>query len=242
MNTQVISQLAPNGVLRAGINMSNFLLVTDQSPQGEPVGVSPDVAMKLAEILNVDCELIPYPGPGELADAIADHAWDIGNIAAETERAKSIRFSSPYCEIQATYLLPPDSAIDSIDGVDRPGHRIVVKQRSAYDLWLTENTKHAEIIRVANVNEAYERFDSDKLDALAGLRPKLLEQQALMPGSILLDESFTAVQQCIGCAHGKPEAADFINSQIRSWIGDGFIQGLIDKHGVNKKLAVASLA
>ena len=34
-SSQVISELAPTGVLRAAINMGNFLLVTGKTPSGE---------------------------------------------------------------------------------------------------------------------------------------------------------------------------------------------------------------
>src|SRR5262249_43539068 len=44
---QVVSELAPTGVLRAGINMSNFLLVTGKSDAGDPQGVAPDVAAEI---------------------------------------------------------------------------------------------------------------------------------------------------------------------------------------------------
>ena len=241
MNSLVVSQLAASGVLRAGINMSNFLLVTNKDENGQPIGVSPDIAHELAALLGVETQLVTYPGPGELADGIASDAWDIGNIAAEAERAKTIQFSIPYCEIQATYLLPKGTAIKSIAEVDVPGNRIAVKQRSAYDLWLTENLRHATLLRTDSIDSSYELFVNDNLEALAGLRPKLIEQQAQLDGSRLLDESFTSVQQSVGCAHGKPEAAQFLNEQIRQWIANGYIQSLIDKHGVSGKLSVASL-
>ena len=240
MKRSVVSQLAPTGVLRAGINMSNFLLVTDKAEDGLPIGVSPDIAHELASLLGVDAQLISYPGPGEVADGIASDAWDIGNIAAEAERAKTIQFSIPYCEIQATYLLPAGSAIKAIAEVDSPGNRIVVKQRSAYDLWLTENLNQATLVRTDSVDSAFKLFVSEGLEVMAGLRPKLIEQQAQLEGSTLLDESFTAVQQSIGCAYGKAEAIQFLNEQIKQWIDNGFIQSLIDKHGVSGKLSVAS--
>ena len=34
----VLAELAPSGVLRAGINLSNFLLVSGKSATGEPEG------------------------------------------------------------------------------------------------------------------------------------------------------------------------------------------------------------
>ena len=47
MLEQARAELAPTGVLRAGINMSNFLLVTGRTPEGDPDGVSPDMASRL---------------------------------------------------------------------------------------------------------------------------------------------------------------------------------------------------
>ena len=81
MIENVIKQLAPKGYLRAAINLSNFLLVTGKESNGDPQGVSPDMAKALANELNVDIKLITFNRPGELADAISEDAWDIGNIA-----------------------------------------------------------------------------------------------------------------------------------------------------------------
>ena len=43
MNT-ILQQLAPGGTLRAAINLSNFLLVSGQSPDGDWQGVAPEMA------------------------------------------------------------------------------------------------------------------------------------------------------------------------------------------------------
>ena len=48
MDNKIQKELASNGILRAAINMSNFLLVTDKTKDGTPIGVSPDMAKKLA--------------------------------------------------------------------------------------------------------------------------------------------------------------------------------------------------
>ena len=53
MNEKVIAELAPNGVMRAGINMSNPLLVTGRTPNDDPAGVSPDMAAAIADRLAV---------------------------------------------------------------------------------------------------------------------------------------------------------------------------------------------
>ena len=38
MLAEIVEELAPTGVLRAAINMSNFLLVTGKTDDGDPVG------------------------------------------------------------------------------------------------------------------------------------------------------------------------------------------------------------
>ena len=114
----VIAELAPTGVLRAGINLSNFLLVTGRGPAGEPKGVSPDLARAIADRLGVSVRHVPYPRPGELADA---GVWDIGLIGAEPQRAEKIAFTAAYAEIEAAWLVPAGSPITTIAEVDRPG-------------------------------------------------------------------------------------------------------------------------
>ena len=78
MNPEIRSELAPSGVLRAGINLANFLLVTGRGPEGEPQGVAPDMAAAIAARLGVDVAYVPFATPSELADAATDDAWDVG--------------------------------------------------------------------------------------------------------------------------------------------------------------------
>ena len=70
MTPEIIAQLAPHGTLRAGINLSNFLLVTGRDAFGSPEGVSPDMARALAERLGVPLRLVPFASPGLVADAV----------------------------------------------------------------------------------------------------------------------------------------------------------------------------
>ena len=174
MIENVIKQLAPKGYLRAAINLSNFLLVTGKESNGDPQGVSPDMAKALANELNVDIKLITFNRPGELADAILEDAWDIGNIANEPERAKSITFSLPYTTIESTFLIRNGLNINSLQDVDKKGIKIAVAERSAYDLWLTENIKNADLIRAKSIDESFSVFQENKYEVLAGLMATLV--------------------------------------------------------------------
>src|SRR5258707_3668781 len=148
MLAEIVAELAPTGVLRAGINLGNFLLVTGRSATGDPEGVSPSIAKAVADRLGVPVRYVPFAKPGPLADAVDDNVWDIGLIGAEPQRAEKIAFTAAYTEIEATYLVPAGSPITQISQVDRPGVRIAVTARAAYDLWLERNIKHATVLRV----------------------------------------------------------------------------------------------
>src|ERR1700733_13390516 len=124
MSPDVVSELAPTGVLRAGINLSNFLLVTGKSPAGDPEGVSPDMAREVARRLGVPVKYVPFKTPGELADAAGSGVWDIGLIGAEPQRAETIAFTAAYAEIEATYLVPAHSPLNTIADIDAEGVRI----------------------------------------------------------------------------------------------------------------------
>ena len=237
--SDVVSELAPNGTLRAGVNLSNFLLVTGKTETGDPLGVSPDMARAIAERLGTEVAYVTFASPGELADAAGKDLWDIGLIAAEPARAEHIAFSPAYVEIEATYLVPEGSALGEIDEVDRDGVRIAVSARSAYDLYLTRNLKHAELVRATGLAAAGELFVAEKLDALAGLRPGLLADIEAMPGARILDGRFTAVQQAVGTAKANAAGAAFLRDFVEESKASGLVASLIERHGVSGRLLVA---
>jgi polar amino acid transport system substrate-binding protein len=233
MPQDVASELAPTGVLRAGINMANFLLVTGKSAAGDPEGVAPDMAREIAGRLGVPVKYVPYKTPGELADMADTGAWDIGLIGAEPQRAEKIAFTAAYVEIEATYLVPAGSPLKAIADVDRAGVRIAVTGRSAYGLWLDRNIKNAQLVRSDTLDSAYEQFVRDKLDALAGLRPRLLADVTKLPGSRILDGQFSAVQQAIGTARKNAAGAAFLRNFVEEAKASGLVARLIERHKVH---------
>ena len=241
MSPDVISDLAPTGVLRAAINLSNFLLVTRVGSTGDPEGVAPDLAREIASRLGVPVRYVPFKSPGELADAAGTGVWDVGLIGAEPQRAEKIVFTAAYCEIEATYLVPAGSPLKTIADVDARGVRIAVTGRSAYGLWLDRNIAHAALIRSKTLDSAYEQFVADRLEALAGLKPRLLADLERLPGARILDGRFTAVQQAIGTAPENVAGAAFLRDFVEQAKASGLIAGLMERHMV-RGLSVAPAA
>jgi len=240
MSRDIISELAPSGTLRAGINMANILLVTGTTSAGEPEGVAPDMARAIADRLGVAVAYVRFASPGEVADAVESDAWDIALIAAEPARAATITFSAAYIEIEATYLVPPDSTLLSIADVDRPGVRIAVSERSAYDLYLSRNLQHAELHRAKGLKGAFDLFVEQELDTLAGLRPALIGNTETLPGAHVLEGSYTTVQQAVGTKPENTAAAAFLQEFVAEAKEGGLVARLIERHGVEGRLQVAS--
>ncbi|HEX5611063.1 MAG TPA: ABC transporter substrate-binding protein [Burkholderiales bacterium] len=225
------ARLAPTGTLRAGLNRSNFLLVAKDSPDDAPRGVAVDMAREIARRAELPVMFVCYESPGKMADAIKTGAWDIAFFAVEPARAGEIDFTTAYVEIEATYLVPAGSPLKTLADVDRPGVRISVSGRSAYDLYLTRNLKHAELLRADGIDASYERFVAEKLDALAGLRPKLVDEVAKLPGAKILEGRFTAIQQAIGVPKGKTGVAQWLQQFVDEVKASGFVAELIERHG-----------
>jgi polar amino acid transport system substrate-binding protein len=226
------AELAPTGTLRVALNMSNFLLTAKDPQTGEPGGIAADLGRELGRRLGVPVTLLPYPNPGALADAAPTGVWDVGFIGAEPQRAHAIDFTAAYVEIEATYLVPPGSPLQTIAEVDRSGVRIAVPDRSAFELYLSRSLQHAQLVRVQGADNAFQRFVADRLDALAGLRPRLITDQRALPGSRLLEGNFTAVQQAAGTPKGRPAGAQYLRAFIEDIKATGLVARTIAKHNV----------
>lgn len=238
ISSDIVDQLAPTGELRAAINLGNFLLVTGREETGEPIGVAPDMACALAARLGVPVRYISYNKPSELADAATSDSWDVGLIGAEPQRAKHIAFTKAYVEIEATYLVPTTSDLSRPEDVDRSGRKIAVAARTAYGLWLDRNIRHAVLEQTSDHQGALKKFTEGSVDALAGLRPRLVQDAELLPKSTLLDGRFMAVQQAIGTPKANVAALDFLSTFVETAIASGLVADLIDKHRV-RGLSVA---
>lgn len=232
MTPEIRRELAPAGTLRVGINLSNFLLVTGKTPSGDPVGVAPDLGAEIARRLGVPVKYITYKTPGELADMAATDTWDIGLIGAEPQRAAKIAFTPAYCEIEATYIVPANSPLMTLADVDAPGVRIAVTARAAYGLWLERNIKRATLVGTDTLDSATDKFLNDKLDALAGLKPKLLTDIARVPGGRILDGHFMTVQQAVGTARTNAAAAAWLTAFVAEAKSSGLVASLIARHKV----------
>ena len=226
------AELAPSGTLRVGINAANFLLVSHYVEGSDPHGIAPDLGRELAKQLGIPVAFVVYESPGKLADAGKSDAWDVAFLGNEPQRASEIAFTAPYIEIPVTYLVPQGSPIKNIDEIDRKDVRIAVMERSAYDLFLTNHLAHAQLQRASSIDDSYHLFVEAGLDALAGLKPRLVIDAEKLPGSRILDGQVTAVKQSAGTLHGRETGARFLRQFIEQAKSSGLVAQFVEHYGV----------
>jgi polar amino acid transport system substrate-binding protein len=232
ISPSVLSDLAPTGKLRVGINYGNPVLATRDPTSGDLRGVAVDLARELGRRVNVPVELVAFESAGKMFDAVKAGAWDVAFLAIDPGRADQIDFTAPYIEIEGTYLVPAGSPLHVIGDVDREGVRMGISSGSAYDLFLSRSIQHAELIRSPDPNGAFELILSGKVDVLAGVRQHLVANAKKLPGSRVLDGRFMAIQQALGIVKGRTAGARYLWKFIEEVKASGLVAEAIEKAGV----------
>jgi polar amino acid transport system substrate-binding protein len=221
VSSDVLQQSAPTGTLRAAINQGNTVLA-QKGPNGEPMGITVDLARELARRLGVPVELITFDAAGKVFGALKRGVWDIAFLAVEPVRAAEIDFTAPYVLIEGTYMVRKDSPLQKIEDVDRAGVRIAVATGSAYDLYLSRTIKNATLVRAPTGPEAMAMFVRDRLEACGGVKQPLVEIAARNPSLKVMDGRFMAIRQAMGMPRGRPAAAEYLRGFVEEMKASGF--------------------
>lgn len=229
----LVRAFAPSGTLRASINLGNPILAGRDAATGEPAGVSIDLARGLAEALGVPLELVVFDAAGKSVEALEQQRADIGFFAIDPKRGEQIAFTPPYVLIEGSYLVPDASPLRANDEVDRPGTRVVVGQGSAYDLYLSRELKHAEIVRAPTSPAVVEVFLAQRADVAAGVRQQLEADLQRLPGHRLLPGRFMVIQQAMGVGKSRgAAAAAFLADYVERQKASGFVAAALARHGI----------
>jgi polar amino acid transport system substrate-binding protein len=226
------AELANDGILSVGLNYGNFLLVLGDDAVGQPRGIAPDIARELGRLLGVRVDFKRYELPGDLADAVRDGIVRLGFLGFEPQRASQLDFSEAYLEIEASYMVLAESGIVALSDVDRPGVRIAVVDRSAYDLWLMRNVRHASLLRVDSLAASYRALYENQAEVVAGLKLGLLGEIERHPGVRLIEESFTSVRQAICIPKNLAQSCAFLERFIADIKASQVVAKLIRTHAV----------
>ena len=229
--------LAPTGRLRASINLGNPILAHRHPVSGEVGGVSVDLSRELARQLDLPLDLVVFDKAAQSVDAVRNEQADIGFFAIDPLRGEGIRFTAPYVLIEGSYLVRDDSPLHANDEVDRPGHRVVVGQGSAYDLHLSRAIQQATLVRAPSSPEVVPTFLAERLEVAAGVKQQLEAdaQRLAAQGHCLrlLPGRFMVIQQAMGVPSTRgTEAAEFLRAFVEAMKTSGFVARALANHGI----------
>lgn len=227
------ADLAPTGKVRVGLNYGNVLFATRNPATGEPSGIAVDLARELGRRLGVPVELTGYNSGGQLTAGLKRGGWDFTILAYEQARETDITFAGAFAEIDSTYLVPAGSKLRTVADVDREGVRIAVSAGGGNDLFLSRTLKRAQLVRVPGGSDnTFKAFVTDRLDAYAGLRPRLVADADALPGSRVLEERYTVIHYSVGTPKGREAGARYLRDFIEDAKASGFVARAIEKNGV----------
>jgi polar amino acid transport system substrate-binding protein len=225
--TTIAEDLAPAGVLRASINLGNPVLA--QGTPAAPAGVTVDLAREIGARLGLPVDLVCFDAARKSYEAMAAGDADLCFLAIEPAREEAVAFTDPYVLIEGVYVVPADSALTETAAVDTDGVRIGVNRGSAYDLFLTRNLQHAELIRG---DSGLDEFRARNLEAAAGVRQPMTEFAAASPGFRVLDERFMEIRQAVGTNKDRaPETVDFLRRTVNELKASGFVATSLARSG-----------
>lgn len=233
VDQKIRSAFTPCGVLRASINTGNPILARIDPESGQPYGVSVDLATKLAHSLDVELKLVVFDAAGKSVQAVTDERADVGFFAIDPLRGEGISFTLPYVLIEGAYLVSEASELQNLSEVDQLGIRVVVGKGSAYDLYLTRELKHAQIVRAPTSPTVVDTYIDLNLDVAAGVKQQLEADAARLGGLRLLPGCFMLIQQAMGMPIGRSrEAAIFLSDFVEKMKASGFVAESLKRHNV----------
>ena len=229
--------LKRDGKLRIAINLGNAALACQDETTGMLSGVTVALARRLCEAIGAEPDFVLFQGAGKVVAAAPSDIWDIAFLAIDRERAEAIAYSDPYVLIEATAVVRQEAPLRHVDELDQPQTRLLVAENSAYDLYLTANARHLDLVRAETPKASFDRFRSEpdsastRADAVAGVRQSLEAAFQKDPDFRFLDGAISAIEQAMALPIGKADMAPALSDFVRKAKQDGFVRQALDESG-----------
>jgi len=194
-------------------------------------GVSVALAHALGREAQCAVELVPYDTAGAVVDACSSGAWDVAFLAIDPKRAVEIAFTEPYVVIEGVFVVAQEAPWQSSADIDRPGVRIAVGKGAAYDLYLTRELKHAELVRVATSAQALTHFLEHRLEAAANVRQPATAFVSARKGLRILEPPFAQIRQAMAVPASNRAVLEELQNFLHFAMSSGLVAAELKKSG-----------
>ena len=226
-------ELAPTGKLRVGLAVApNPGAGNVQMVNGEPRGIGGDLARELAKKLGVPVEWIQYPNSGALTDGVTTGAWDVAFLPVDAQRKQKVDFGAAHLVLQSTFLVGPNSPIQTLADVDKPGTRVVGVDNTATTRAAAASLKNVTMTNVKGPDVLFDLLRTGQADAIALSRESLTQLAAKLPGSRLLPGAFLSSYVAVAVPKNKPAALAYASALVEEMKASGMVRRSLDAVGM----------
>ena len=208
--------------LRVGMDMS-YPPFEMRDTQGQPAGVSVDLALALGENLgqSVVFENMPFNG---LVVALKTGRIDviISSMTATEEGGRSVDFSAPYVRTGLSLLVSAKSDVRGIGDLDVEGKKIAVVQGTTGQLWAKANLKKATVLDLEKETACVLEVTQGKADAFIYDQMSTLRNWQSNPDTTrALLKPFREESWAIVIQKGNAELTTKVNAFLVKFRADG---------------------
>ena len=227
---------------RVGMDMS-YPPFEMRDTQGQPAGVSVDLARALGENLGraVEFENMPFDG---LIPALKTGRVDvvISSMTATEERAQSIDFSESYWRTGLCLLIGAKSDIRSAADLDQAGRKVAVVRATTGQLWAKESLRRAEVLDLAKETACVLEVTQGKADAFIYDQMSTLRNWQANPDTTrALLQSFKEENWAVALRKGDAELRAKVNAFVAAYRAAGGFDRLSEKWLGQQKTSFAKL-
>lgn len=217
--------------LKVGMELA-FPPFETSDDQGNPTGVSVDIAKAFADYLDYNLVIENKNWDG-LIPSLQTKSVDmvISSMTITEERRKSVDFSNPYAAAILALIVPFDSTITDSDQLNDPQYTIAVKTATTGDVFATAQFPKATILRFDNESNAIAEVVNKRADAFIYDQLTVLRNSAENPKTT--KPLFLSGQQSEGWGAAFPKGSDLtdkFNAFLVEFRNDGGFDRVTEKY------------
>lgn len=211
---------------------------------GNPSGISVDLANELGKYLGKEVEIVNTAWDG-LIPSIQTGKADIviSSMTITEQRKEEVDFSNPYANSLLAILANKNSGIETIEDLNQPGKKVVVKTGSTGYFYAQEHLTNAEIIALSDESACVTEVSQGKADGF------LYDQLTIYRNNQQNPDTTTAIfipfQDAeywgIAMKKGNTELLEKTNNFLEDFIADGGFDRLTEKYLQEEKKAFDDL-
>jgi len=212
-------------------------------PQGQPAGVSVDLARDLGKFLGraVEIQNIPFDG---LIPSLQTRKIDliISSMTATPERGRAIAFSDPYLRTGLCLLVGKNSPVQGIQDADAPERVLVVKKGTTGHVYVTDKIKSAQVLVLDTEAACVLEVVQGKADAFIYDQISTYENWRRNPETTRpLLKPFQQESWAAGLRRDDTELRGEVNRFLQDYKGRGGFEKLGDRYLAGQKEAFRKL-